>query len=54
MTQLETVGWVRVQRKESVELTELDIDEIFKMIDVDKSGSISRSVSCLSNPPQKC
>ena len=47
MTQLETVGWVRVQRKESDELTELDIDEIFKMIDVDKSGSISRSVSCL-------
>ena len=45
MTQLEAVGWVRVQRKESDELTELDIDEIFKMIDVDKSGSISRSVS---------
>ena len=45
MTQLEAVGWVRVQKKESEELTELDIDEIFKMIDVDKSGSISRSVS---------
>ena len=43
--QLEAVGWVRVQRKKSDELTELDIDEIFKMIDVDKSGSISRSVS---------
>ena len=45
MSQLEAVGWVRVQRKESDELTEIDIDEIFKMIDVDKSGSISRSVS---------
>ena len=45
MKQLEAVGWVRVKRKESDELTELDIDEIFKMIDVDKSGSISRSVS---------
>ena len=49
MTQLEAVGWVRVQKKESEELTELDIDEIFKMIDVDKSGSISRSVSCCDN-----
>ena len=44
MKQLETVGWVRVQKKESTELTEIDIDEIFKMIDVDKSGSISRCV----------
>ena len=49
MNQLESVGWVRVQRKESEELTELDIDEIFKMIDVDKSGSISRSVSLFKN-----
>ena len=45
MRQLEGVGWVRVQKKESSELTELDIDEIFNMIDVDRSGSISRSVS---------
>ena len=45
MKQLEAVGWVRVQRKKPDELPELDIDEIFKMIDVDKSGSISRSVS---------
>ena len=29
MKQLETVGWVRVQKKESTELTEIDIDEIF-------------------------
>ena len=45
MQQLESVGWVKVQKKESNQLTELDVDEIFKMIDVDKSGSISRSVS---------
>ena len=47
MSQLESVGWVRVERKESEEITELDIDEIFRMIDVDKSGAISRSVSCV-------
>ena len=45
MSQLENVGWVRVEKKESEEITELDVDEIFRMIDVDKSGAISRSVS---------
>ena len=45
MEQLESVGWVRVEKKESFEITQLDVDEIFKMIDVDKSGAISRSVS---------
>ena len=54
MKQLEAVGWVRVQRKKPDELTELDIDEIFKMIDVDKSGSISRSVSLFKNSIKMC
>ena len=49
MEQLESVGWVRVEKKESFEMTELDVDEIFKMIDVDKSGAISRSVSSIFN-----
>ena len=47
MEQLESVGWVRVEKKESFEITELDVDEIFKMIDMDKSGAISRSVSLI-------
>lgn len=47
MRQLEGVGWKRVEKKESGELTEIDIDEIFKMIDVDKSGAISRSVGSI-------
>ena len=47
MEQLESVGWVRVEKKESFEITQLDVDEIFKMIDVDKSGAISRSVSSI-------
>ena len=49
MEQLESVGWVRVEKKESFEITQLDVDEIFKMIDVDKSGAISRSVSSIFN-----
>ena len=47
MEQLESVGWVRVEKRQSAEITQLDVDEIFKMIDVDKSGAISRSVSRL-------
>merc|ERR1712012_537397 len=48
MRQLEGIGWKRVEKKESAELTEIDIDEIFKMIDVDKSGAISRSEAKLA------
>ena len=45
MEQLESVGWVKATKKESNEITELDINEIFTMIDVDKSGSVSRRVN---------
>ena len=45
MEQLESVGWVKATQKESNEITELDVNEIFTMIDVDKSGSVSRTVN---------
>ena len=45
MAQLEGVGWVKASKKESQEITELDMAEIFNMIDVDKSGSVSRRVT---------
>ena len=45
MEQLESVGWIKATQKESNEITELDINEIFTMIDVDKSGSVSRTVN---------
>ena len=44
MDQLESVGWQKVTRKDAKEMTELDISKVFKMIDVDKSGSVSRTV----------
>ena len=44
MEQLLSVGWIKATPKESNEITELDINEIFTMIDVDKSGSVSRRV----------
>ena len=45
MGQLESVGWQKVTKKDATEMTELDISKIFKIIDVDKSGSVSRMVS---------
>ena len=45
MGQLESVGWQKVTKKDATEMTELDISKIFKIIDVDKSGSVSRTVS---------
>ena len=47
MEQLEGVGWVKASQKESQEITELDFTEIFNMIDVDKSGLVSRRVNFL-------
>ena len=45
MGQLESVGWQKVTKKDATEMTELDISKVFKIIDVDKSGSVSRTVS---------
>ena len=45
MRKLEDVGWIKAEKTERDEITELDINAIFKMIDVDKSGSVSRQVS---------
>jgi len=43
MAELEEAGWRKVQPKKVKEITELDIRAIFRMIDVDKSGNISRT-----------
>ena len=51
MDQLETVGWQNVEKKDGKEMTELDISEIFKMIDVDKSGAVSRRVDINQKGP---
>ena len=38
------MGWVRAEKKKTEELTEMDCDQIFDLIDVDHSGAVSRSV----------
>ena len=44
MEQLESVGWKKVSDQGTNDMTELDITKIFKMIDVDQSGTVSRMV----------
>ena len=44
MRELEDVGWVRAEKKKTEELSEMDCDQIFDLIDVDRSGAVSRSV----------
>ena len=45
MKELEVAGWKKYSKKASGGgISELDIKSIFKMVDVDKSGSISRRV----------
>lgn len=46
MEELEDVGWRRFEKKEEGdEISDLDIKEMFKMVDVDKSGLVSRRVT---------
>ena len=45
MKELEAAGWKKYQQKSvSNGVSEMDIKAVFKMVDVDKSGSISRRV----------
>lgn len=45
MTDLEEAGWRKAKPKASKEITQHDIRSIFKLVDVDRSGWVSRSVS---------
>lgn len=48
MTDLEEAGWKKAQPKKSKEITQLDIKSIFKLVDVDCSGWVSRKVAFVS------
>jgi len=42
MGELEEVGWKKAAQKKKGDITELDIKAIFNLVDVDKSGAVSR------------
>ena len=45
MGALEAAGWKKAEEKKHEEITEDDIRAIFNMVDIDKSGSVSKWVS---------
>ena len=44
MAELEQAGWKKAGEKKAEEVTELDIKDIFKLVDMDNSGTVSRTV----------
>ena len=45
--ELEEAGWKKAKPKKVKEINQFDIKAIFNLVDVDRSGSVSRTVSIL-------
>ena len=45
MAELEDVGWKKAAEKTADQVTDLDFKSIFNLVDIDKSGTVSRTVS---------
>ena len=45
MTELEDAGWRKAQDKAADQVTDVDIKSVFNLVDIDKSGTVSRTVS---------
>ena len=45
MGELEEAGWKQCGDKKAEEVTDVDIRSIFNLVDIDKSGTVSRTVS---------
>ena len=44
MAELEEAGWKKAEEKKKEEITEADMRAIFNLVDIDKSGSVSKRV----------
>ena len=44
MTELEEAGWKKAQDKAADQVTDVDIKSVFNLVDIDKSGTVSRTV----------
>ena len=44
MEELEAAGWKKAKAKKVNEIKQMDIRSIFNLLDVDRSGSVSRIV----------
>ena len=55
MEELEAAGWKKAEEKKQEEITEEDIRSIFNIVDMDKSGSVSkRVINLFSNIGNVC
>lgn len=48
MGELKECGWKKADEKKEAELTEDDIRQIFNLVDIDKSGSVSKREACMA------
>ena len=47
MAELEEAGWKKAKDKPADEVTDVDIKSVFTLVDADKSGTVSRTVSMI-------
>jgi hypothetical protein len=45
MEELEEAGWQKAEEKKEAELTEGDLRQIFNLVDIDKSGAVTKRVN---------
>ncbi len=45
MDTVKELGWTRFSKKDSSDISEMDMKAVFKLVDMDNSGSISKTVS---------
>jgi Ca2+-binding EF-hand superfamily protein len=44
MDTVKELGWSRFSKKENSDISEMDLKAVFKLVDMDNSGNISRTV----------
>ena len=49
MTELEEAGWRKAKDKTADQVTDVDIKSVFNLVDIDKSGTVSRTVGVNNN-----
>ena len=45
MGELENAGWKKAKEKAADQVTDVDFKSVFNLVDIDKSGTVSRTVS---------
>ena len=54
MEELQQAGWKQAEPKKSSDITEEDLRTIFNLVDIDRSGAVTKRVSTRKYQCQKC